>query len=158
MNVVINKSSIGNEEYILQENDKTILKVRYRKDLHTARVETVNEQRILIIENEGLLRIRLAIKNEYGVVIGQMTFDNWSDSHGVVQIENIRYRFTVNSKSSPELFIYKDTRRNLIYQCNLSFGPGNQSQLKEQAFAFIISIAWYLHLKAIEEKKPELAV
>ena len=158
MNVGIKKTGSGNDEYTLIENDKTILRVRHRRDMNTARVETVNEQRILLIQNEGLLRIKMAIKNEYGVQIGQMFFDNWSDDQGVVQIENIRYRFSINNKSSQELYIYKGTRRNLIYQCNLAFEPDNESHLKGHTSAFIISIAWYLHLQSVREKIPELAL
>lgn len=74
----------------------------------------------------------------------------------MVQIDNIRYIFTLNASSSKELYIYKDTRRNLIYQCNLAFEKGGQSQSKDQTSAFIISIAWYLHLQPVKEKMPEL--
>jgi len=156
MNVIIKKISIGNEEYTLKENDKTILKVRYRRDMNTARVETINEQRILIIQNEGLLKIRMAIKNEYGVEIGQMFYDNWSDNQGVVQIDKIRYRFTLTAVSSLELYIYKGTRKNLVYQCSLALEKDSLLHLKEQTPAFIISIAWYLHLQDIKENKSQL--
>ena len=158
MNIGIKKINDGNDEFLLAEKDKTILKVRYRRDLHTARVEAINERRILIIENEGLLRTKLVIKNEYGVLIGQMIFDNWSDSQGSVQIETIRYKFILEGSSPQELFIYKNSRKNLIYQCNLAFEPDNQTHVKDQVSVFIISIAWYLHLKALWEKKAELLI
>jgi hypothetical protein len=156
MNIVIKKINEGIDEYLLTEKDKTILKVRHRRDLHTARVETVNERRVLIIENEGLIKIRMAIKNEYGVEIGQMFFDNFSDNQGVVQIDNIRYRFTINKKSSQELYIYKGSHRDLIFRCNLAFETEIQPDSKDQAAAFIISIVWYLHLLSVRETRSEL--
>ena len=156
MNIVIKNINGGNDEYQLKENDKTIVQVRHRRDMNTARVETIKGQRVLIIEKEGLIKRRVVIKNEYGVEIGQMAFDNWSDSQGVVQLDNIRYKFTLNASSSQELYIYKGSRKNLVYQCNLAFEKGNQSQLKDHTSAFIISIAWYLHLQPVMEKVPEL--
>ena len=72
MNIVSVKNNPGQHDYDLQEHDKTVLKLRYKDDLHTARVETGHERRVLIIEDEGLLKARFVLKNEYGVRIGSL--------------------------------------------------------------------------------------
>ena len=41
--------------------------------MHIARVETEDERRVLIIDDEGLLTIKKAIKNEYGIRIGSLS-------------------------------------------------------------------------------------
>src|SRR4026207_1211808 len=112
MNIIAIKRIPGLDSYQLKENDNTVLEIGYKPEMHTARVVTHHERRVLIIENEGLLRIKMAIKNEYGVRIGSLTFDNFSDAHGSVEIEDTKYRFAIQYAPVPELHIYKG-RRNL---------------------------------------------
>ena len=45
MNIVSVKQLPGQQDYLLKEDDETVLKLRYNKDLHTARVETEKERR-----------------------------------------------------------------------------------------------------------------
>ena len=154
MNIVSVKNNSGQQEYILKENDKTVLKLRYKQELHTARVETETERRVLIIEDEGLLRTRLILKNEYGVRIGSLMYDNFSGSQGSVEIEGTKYRFLIPETSSPELHIYKGNRRNEIYSCQLSFDDTDAKKAKSQAASFIIAVSWYLFLKGLLKGKP----
>ena len=129
----------------MKEDDKTVLKLIYKNDLHIARIETEKERRVLIIEDEGLLRTLLVLKNEYGIRIGSLNYDNFSATHGTVDIENVKYRF--DSKQT-ELQIYKGSRRNLIYTCQLSI-EGNNS--KTALASLIIAVSWYLYLKGIAQ-------
>jgi len=154
MNIVSVKNIAGQQDYLLKEDNKTVLKLRYKQELHTARVETENERRVLIIEDEGLLRTKLILKNEYGIRIGSLTYDNFSDTHGSVEIENSRYRFIVQHGSTPELNIYKGSRRNLIYSCQLSYDDNNSKETKSQSASFIIAVSWYLFLKAVVRGNP----
>ena len=154
MNIVSVKNIAGQQDYLLKEDNNTVLKLRYKQELHTARVETENERRVLIIENEGLLRTRLILKNEYGIRIGSLIFDNFSDTHGTVEIENTKYRFVVKQGSTPELNIYKGSRRNLIYSCELSYDDNNTKETKSQSASFIIAISWYLFLKDVLKGNP----
>ena len=154
MNTVSVKHIAGQQDYLLKEDDNTVLKLRYKKDLHSARVETEKERRVLIIDDEGLLKTRLILKNEYGVRIGSLMYDNFSDTHGSVEIENIKYRFVITHGSTPELRIYKGSRRNLIYTCQLSFDDDNSREVKSQPASFIIAVSWYLFLKGTVTAKP----
>lgn len=144
MNIVSLQSNPGQQDYLLKEDDKTVLKLRYKNDVHIARVETENERRVLIIEDEGLLRTLLVLKNEYGVRIGSLHYDNFSATHGTVDIENNKYRFDMKQKESPELHVYKGSRRNLIYSCQLTI-ENNHS--KTAMASLIIAVTWYLFLK-----------
>ena len=154
MNIVSVKNIAGQQDYLLKEDDTAVLKLRYKKDLHTARVETQKERRVLIIENEGLLKTRLILKNEYGVRIGSLAYDNFSDTHGTVEIENIKYRFVITHDAAPELKIYKGSRRNLIYSCQLSFDDDKSKETIMQLSSFIIAISWYLFLKTTVAPGP----
>lgn len=156
MNIVSVKHIPGQEHYLLKEDNQTVLKLQYKQDLHTARIETENERRVLIIDDEGLLKTKLILKNEYGVRIGQLTFDNFSDNQGSVEIEETHFRFSLQRTPTPELYIYKNTRKDLVYNCLLSFEEKNNNPVtsennhrffKTQSSALIIAISWYLFLK-----------
>ena len=110
-------------------------------------METEKERRVLIIDDEGLLKTKSVLKNEYGVRIGSLNYDNFSDSQGSVDIENIKYRFNVKHGETPELNIYKGSRRNLVYNCQL-VADDIKSRIKgSQTASLIIAVSWYLFLK-----------
>jgi len=154
MNIVSVKNNSGQQDYILKEDNKTVLKLRYKQELHTARIETETERRVLMIEDEGLLKTRLILKNEYGVRIGSLSYDNFSDTHGSVEIENTKFRFLIQYNPKPALHIFKGSRRNEIYNCQLSFDDTNAKEIKSQPTAFTIALSWYLFLKGLIKGKP----
>ena len=147
MNIVSVKQLPGQQDYLLKEDDKTVLKLCYKNDLHTARVETEKERRVLIIDDEGLLKTKTVLKNEYGIRIGSLNYDNFSDTQGSVDIENIKYRFIVKKGETPELNIYKGSPRNLIYNCKVAFDDIKSRIKGSQTASLIIAVSWYLFLK-----------
>ena len=154
MNRINYKKISGQDNYQLKENNKTVLEISYKPETHIARVETTNERRALIIENEGLLRIKMVVKNEYGVRIGSLTYDNFSDSHGSVEIEDCRFRFIIQHEPKPELHIHKGSRHNLIYSCDLSFDDDHSKEIRSLSASSIIAVSWYLFLKGVGTEKP----
>jgi len=151
MNIDSEKNNQDHQEFLLKEDDKIVLKLVYKKDLHVARVETEKERRVLIIEDEGLLRTLLVLKNEYGIRIGSLNYDNFSVTNGTVDIEHSKYRFTVSQTGSSELKIHKGSRKNLIYSCQISFDDKNS---KTAIASLIIAVSWYLYLKDESKKQP----
>ena len=153
MNSINYKKISGHDNYQLKENNDIVLEINYKPETHIARVETNNERRALIIENEGLLRIKMVVKNEYGVRIGSLTYDNFSDTHGSVEIEDARFRFVIQQEPKPELHIYKGSRRNLIYNCDLFFDDDHSKEIRSLSAASIIAVSWYLFSKAVVTEK-----
>lgn len=166
MNQVMRFSSSDHQDFIFKEDEKTVLKLRFNTQLSTARIETENKKRVFIIEDEGLVRTRLVLKNEYGVRIGYLVFDGWDERKGVVQIESTHFRFALTKNPSHELRIYSYTGKKLIYSCSLSFEPrynftlsGNhyQSDLKEYPPSFVLAVSWYVFQQLINPKESELS-
>ena len=147
MNSISYKKISGKDNYQLKEDNEKVLEIIYNAEMHIARVEANNERRALIIENEGLLRIKIVVKNEYGVRIGSLTYDNFSDTHGSVEIEDSRFRFIIQNEPRPELYIYKGSRHNLIYNCQLVFDNISSRIKGSQTASLIIAVSWYLFLK-----------
>jgi len=108
----------------------------------------------LIIDDEGLLKTKSVLKNEYGIRIGSLNYDNFSDTHGLVDIENIKYRFIVKNGEVPELNIYKGSRRNLVYNCQLVFDDTSSKIKGTQTASLIIAVSWYLFLNDAAITKP----
>lgn len=167
MNSIIRRSSAEYEDFLFKEADKIVLKLRFNFFLSTARIEIENEKRVFIIEDEGLLKTKLVLKNEYGVRMGQLVFDNWYEQHGTVQIENSRFRFTIRKTPSAELQIYKNSGKNLIYTCILSFesrdnlpGTGRAHQFisKNYPSSYILALSWYLLQQSVRQEEPELSL
>lgn len=154
MNIVSVKQLPGQQDYLLKEDGKTVLKLRYKKDVHTARVETEKERRVLIIDDEGLLKTKSVLKNEYGIRIGSLNYDNFSDTHGLVDIEKIKYRFIVKKGEVTELNIYKGSRRNLVYNCQLLFDDTSSRIKGSQTASLIIAVSWYLFLNDTAITRP----
>jgi len=167
MNSVTRRSSDAYENFLFKEDDNTVLKLRFNPYLNTARIETENEKRVFIIEDEGLLKTKLVLKNEYGVRMGQMVFDNWDEQHGTVVIENSRFRFAIRKAPTAELQIYTYSGKNLIYNCNLSFEPpdsysgtgqAHQPVLKNYPSSYILALSWYILQHSVKQKEPELSL
>ena len=155
MNLVVVKRLPGQDIYKLMENENTVLSVRYKPELHTARVESEKGQRILIIDNEGLLRNKKAIKNEYGVKIGSLHFDNFSDHSGVIEFDNSKYKFDIVKQPVSELHIYNHSKSKLIYKCNIAIDKSNDELSNDQNSSFLIAVSWYLFVSS--KSKKELA-
>ena len=153
MNSISYKKISGQDNYQLRENDNSVIEITYKPETHNARVETNSERRVLIIEDEGLLRIKMAIKNEYGIRIGSLSYDNFSDTHGIVEIEDNKFRFVIQHEPAPELHIYKGSHRNLIYSCQLSFDVNSLKEAKSHFASSIITVTWYLFLKSAAAEK-----
>ena len=151
MNIVSIESNSDHHDYLLKEDDKTVLKLRYKNDVHIARVETDKERRVLTIEDEGLLKTKLILKNEYGIPIGSLIYDNFSATHGVVDIENTKYRFDVRKTDSTELHIYKGSRKILIYTCKLLIEENSLKDIRAAIASLIISVSWYLFLQGVSK-------
>ena len=90
----------------------------------------------------------MVLKNEYGVRIGSLNYDNFSDTHGSIDIEKIKYRFHFRQVTAHELHVYKGSRKDLIYSCQLSI----ENNISKTALAsLIIAISWYLFLKEVSK-------
>jgi len=148
------------EQFYLTENNKRVLKFRYNKQAHTARIQTVIGRRLIIIEEEGLIKTRITLKNEYGVGIGALHYNNFSDHSGSIEIENFGFRFLLKGKenSSMELQIFKQHTNDVYYSClihsdgNLLTSQTGQQLHKTQNASYIIAVSWYLYLKSVSKE------
>lgn len=153
MNTIIVNRKSGQHIYQLKENGTTVLKLNYNPEQHIARIEAGNEGRVLFLENEGFIRTRISIKNEYGVGIGSLVFNGFSGNHGEVEIEEIRYMFLFQHNANPELEIYKNSHSNLIFTCRLPLEKDNLSGKYSQSYPLIIAVTWYLFQKSTHRNK-----
>lgn len=149
MNIVSVKQSPGHYTYQLDEDGSTVLKLTHNVDSHTLRIQTESLQRALIMEDEGLLKTKWVLKNEYGIKLGQLMYDNFNQKHGSFEIDGSRFRFVVQNGSVNELQIYKSSGRKLIYACSLSKEIANNDGGISFTSPVIFAVSWYLVMKNI---------
>jgi hypothetical protein len=52
----------------------------------TLRISADDEKESFLIGREGFLRRRTVLRNEYGIRIGQLTYDNNQDNQGMIDV------------------------------------------------------------------------
>lgn len=152
MNKVSVKQSKGHIKYQLDENGHTVLKLNHNVESNTLRIQTEFLQRALIIEDEGLLKAKWVLKNEYGVKMGQLMYDNFNQRHGSFEIEGSRFRFIVQNDSVNELHIYKSSGKKVLYSCSFSNDVINNDSNISFTHPIIFAVSWYLFMKNVDQK------
>ncbi len=66
-------STAEHQVYHLFKDSQKILKLDINPHSNSARVEYNNEKRVFLIRKEGLRKSRIAIRNEYGVKVGELS-------------------------------------------------------------------------------------
>ena len=145
MNNIALKKITDHDNFQLKEDGKTVLEISYNPEMHTARVRSNNARRVLIIEDESFFKVKMSIKNEYGIRIGSLVWDNFSNTHGSVEIENTKFRFLINYDQTPKVEIFKGKKS--IYNCQLSFSDNDQKVIRYESSSSVIAVTWYLFLK-----------
>ena len=155
MNSIALKKVTGHDNFQLKENGKTVLEISYNPEMHTARVRSNEARRVLIIEDESFFKVKMSIKNEYGIRIGTLAWDNFSNTHGAIDIEGAKFRFVISYEQTPHVEIYKGKKS--VYDCQLSFSAADHKVVRYESSSSVIAVSWYLFLKMATATKKATA-
>jgi hypothetical protein len=95
--------------YELWNSKEKLLALAYHPASGTLRVSADNEKRVFLIGREGFLRRRTVLRNEYGIRVGQLTYDNNQDNQGLIDIDEENFTYILQSDSNPKASIYRNT-------------------------------------------------
>jgi hypothetical protein len=70
---------------------------------------TADEKRVFLIGREGFLRRRTVLRNEYGIRIGQLTYDNNQDNQGLIDVYEEDFNYALQGDPNPKAIIYRNT-------------------------------------------------
>lgn len=90
-------SSTGQQEYILSHQNKKVLTLNFHPTTNAARVESAKEKRVFQIRKEGFLKNRTAMRNEYGVLMGQLRHDN---KENYIEMEHEKFFYFTESPTT----------------------------------------------------------
>jgi hypothetical protein len=95
--------------YELWNSKEKLLVLAYHPASGTLRVSADDEKRVFLIGREGFLRRRTVLRNEYGIWVGQLTYDNNQDNQGMIDIYEENFTYILQSDPDPKASIYRNT-------------------------------------------------
>lgn len=144
--LLVNSSS-RQEIYELWNNDGKVLTIYSHPDKGTLRIATEDEKRVFLIGKEGFLRRRIVLRNEYGIRMGQLTYDGIQDNQGSLEVEDEQFYYLVGNGSPVEATIFKNSETLVI--CELPAVAKDHDLL-------ILTLCWYI-TTAVKMKIEEYA-
>jgi hypothetical protein len=144
--LLVNNNS-RHEIYELWNNEEKLLTIDYYPDKRSLRLHSHDEKRSFLIRKEGFLRSRTVLRNEYGIRMGQLIFDNSYDNQGTVEVSDQQFSYLIHDTSNREAAIYKMSE--MLLTCELPAANGNDDLL-------ILTLCWYIS-SAVTSKRVEYA-
>jgi hypothetical protein len=143
----------GQEIYELWNGEEKILELTCQPRSGSLRITTGDEKRVFLIGREGFLRSRKVLSNEYGIRIGQLTYESNQDNIGTIEFDNKRFNYSIQNHFHPELIIIKNDE--IIASCEL---PAIQRKNfnTENYDILILTLCWYL-FSIVKKQKEEYA-
>ena len=85
-------SSIGQTVYTLWNNGRKLSTLVFNSSSNAARIEYANERRVFLIRDEGFLKNKTVLRNEYGIRIGHTGSEH---NEKYIELNDERYFYSV---------------------------------------------------------------
>ena len=140
-------SSLRQQTYELWNGDEKLLTISSHPDKGNLRIATDEAKRIFSIGKEGFLRSRMVLRNEYGVRVGQLTYDGIQEKLGSLIVSDQEFEYHIGNDSPRKASIYNNSG-NLV-TCELPAVAKDHNLL-------ILALCWYI-TSAVKMKTEEYA-
>jgi len=95
--------------YELWNSKEKLLTLAYHPASGTLRLSADGEKRVFLIGREGFLRRRTVLRNEYGIRIGQLTYDNNQDNQRLIDVYGENFTYVLQGDPNPKGIVYRNT-------------------------------------------------
>src|SRR6266496_2317380 len=95
------------EVYELRNSKEKLLTLAYHPTSGTLRISSEDEKRVFLIGREGFLRRRTVLRNEYGVRMGQLSYDNNLENEGNIDIDDEQFNYILQANIPSKAAIYQ---------------------------------------------------
>ena len=146
-------SNSQREIYELRNAKEKLLTLTYHPAPGTLRVSADDEKRVFLIGREGFLRRHTVLRNEYGVRIGQLNYDNNQDNQGNIDVDNGQFSYILQNDLSSKATIYRNTE--MLVVCELPAISKKDSN-SENYDLLILMLCWYMST-AVKKQVAEFA-
>gem|GEM_PF-6912446 len=143
---------IPQQQFNLFNGEQKLLSLTYNIPLHTARLESKNTKRVLMMYNEGRRLPKTVLKNEYGFDIGilEQTLEN---GYGKIDLYGSKYYYQFSLQEFCTMYLYNVTDEQplmtVIFETPIVefYSSVQQQELANHLlYCVLLSICWYLQL------------
>jgi|GEM_PF-4081353 len=153
------KSASGSayQDYVLQDNEKTLLSLRYNSHTGTLRLKAGNIKRLLMLDTLQPAKIKIGFLNEYGITVGGLSFTDGKANSGTIRMNEYSYHYILSAAEGAAIRIYDSADNKLRVHGVLSplQGMGIININNEQCFAnemytpLVAGLLWYISINEI---------
>ena len=127
----------GQEIYELRNAEEKLLSVTIQQRSGSLRITTNDEKRVFLVRKQGFLRSRTVLQNEYGIRIGQLSYDN-TFTTGIIEFDNEKFNYSLQNGLLRELTIKRN--EEIIANCELPAVSDNNFHND----LLVLALGWYL--------------
>jgi hypothetical protein len=151
-NYEIFSSGMPQQQFTLFNGEQKLLSLTYNIPLQTARLESNNTKRVLMVYNEGRRMPKTVLKNEYGFDIGilEQTLEN---GYGKIDIYGSKYYYQFSMQDYCIMHLYNSPGEQPLMTITFETPLAEfYSSLQQQELAshllycVLLSTCWYLQL------------
>jgi hypothetical protein len=121
------------EIYELWRKEEKQLAINYHPAMGSLRIIVENEKRVFLLSREGLLRQKTVLRNEYGIKMGQLIYED--AAKGQLELNNQKFLFGLEGNT---LHVSDGSQRN-----DLACTMENERQFHNLDMLALIQ-TWYL--------------
>ena len=156
------KSTLSHEVYELWHKEDKLLTLTFHPSTNSARVETADQKRVLMIRKEGFRKNKTVLRTEYGIKLGQLSFEN---KEPVLEMNDERLICSIQNTDVISLIIYRESITEPLATCklnipdakNFSLVPDKKRVLVNAHSSLVLALSWYLYLPVVKNKITEYA-
>lgn len=153
-------SSIGQTVYTLWSNGRKLSTLVFNSNSNAARIENDKERRVFLIREEGFIKNKTVLRNEYGVRIGHAGTEH---NEKFIVINDQRYFYCLETESKTQITIYKESKDQPLAKCelniheNLLAKTGSRMKIAQKTlFSLLFGLCWQLFKPVENETMHEL--
>lgn len=141
-------STIEESVFALWNNGKKLVTLVFHPASNAARIEYADERRVFLIRQEGLLKNRTVLCNEYGI---RMVHAGSENNRPFIELGQERFFYNVDDKQEQAVTIYKESKDRPLAVCAFALPEYIQSNnavsnpLWDKArYGLLMTLCWYL--------------
>lgn len=128
------------EIYELWNNEVKLLTLAFQPGPGTLRISTGEEKRVFLLGREGFLRSRTVLRNEYGIRMGQLSYESSQDNSGYLEYNNEKFNYSIEKDLLPILVISKQGETFAV--CELPVVSKKNFKISNDLL--ILTLSWYI--------------
>lgn len=149
--VMVSNSSSGKHFELWKEGTK-LVSLTISTCTKISRIECATEKRLFFIEKKGFLQNRTVIKNEYGILMGELHGETWEADRGFIELDGRKYAYSLDTGEEPGLVIYEELSMKPLVHCQLAATHEDAAAIVKKSKSLhdtrypnlLMALCWYL--------------